>query len=80
MDQKSQNKLELFQKVALIQLQTRAAGVLKGSVDGVVVCPKFISDCMTITEALLNSSEAFALGKLTTDKESKNEQITPEAK
>lgn len=59
MDQKSQERQQLFQQVALIQLQTRAAGVLKGSVDGVVVCPKFMEDVAIITEQILNESQRF---------------------
>ena len=59
MDQKAQERQQLFQQVALIQLQTRAAGVLKGSVDGVVVCPKFMEDVAIITEQILNESQRF---------------------
>jgi len=60
MDQKSQERSELFKKVALIQLQTRAAGVLRGSVTGPTVCPKFMEDVAIITEQILNESHRFA--------------------
>lgn len=50
---------ELFKQVALIQLQTRAAGVLKGSADGTVMCSHFIEDVALITEGILKSAETF---------------------
>ena len=51
---------ELFQKVAVEQLRTRAAGVLRGTHTGVVtVCQQFLNDCAIITEAILEASDQF---------------------
>jgi hypothetical protein len=50
---------ELFKQVALVQLKTRRAGVLKGSVDGNVLCPHFMADIAIITEGILKSAETF---------------------
>ena len=50
---------ELFKQVALVQLNTRPAGVLKGSVDGNVLCSHFMADVAHITEGILKSAETF---------------------
>lgn len=56
-----QHRQELFQKVAVEQLRTRAAGVLRGTARGVVtVCPQFLNDCAIITEAILQAGETFS--------------------
>lgn len=51
---------ELFKQVALVQLSARMGGVLKGSVEGTVVCPSFLQDVALISEAILKSSEEFS--------------------
>lgn len=52
---------EFFKQVALVQLQTRTAGVLKGAVEGTVMCPLFLKDVALITEGLLKAAEDFSL-------------------
>jgi hypothetical protein len=52
---------EVFIKVALSQLANRTAGVLRGSATlDAVVCPAWIKDIQTITEAILSSADAFS--------------------
>lgn len=60
MPESSRNeRKELFKQVALVQLQTRKAGVLKGSVEGAIVCPDFLEDVALITEEILKASHSF---------------------
>lgn len=63
---KAAERKEVFKQVLLTQLQTRTAGVIRGSAEGPVVCPMFISDCALIAESILSSAEQFALGTLVT--------------
>jgi hypothetical protein len=52
-------RTELFKQVALIQLQTRAAAVVRGSADGPVVCHHFLNDVALVTEGILNAAKTF---------------------
>lgn len=55
------DKAKLFTRVAISQLHTRAAGVLKGTASGVVeVCPAFLRDVATITDAILKAAEDYS--------------------
>lgn len=52
---------EVFVKVALSQLANRAAGVLRGmATQDVAVCPTWLKDIETITEAILASADTFS--------------------
>lgn len=52
---------EVFIKVALSQLATRSAGVLRGNANqDVNVCPTWLKDIETITEAILSSADTFS--------------------
>lgn len=55
----SADRKALFQQVALIQLQTRKAAVIRGTAQGDVVCPSFLKDVALITETILDSSQEF---------------------
>jgi hypothetical protein len=64
------DRAELFTKVALVQLKTRQAAVLRGSATGEsIVCSSFLSDVALITEAILTSAEQFAEKKAETNPE-----------
>ena len=52
-------RIELFKQVALIQLKSRVAGVLKGSADGAIMCPHFMDDIALIAEGILKAAKTF---------------------
>jgi hypothetical protein len=53
------DKAKLFSRVAIAQLHTRAAGVIRGTADGTIVCPKFLHDVATITDAIVQAAEEY---------------------
>lgn len=69
---------ELFKQVALVQLQARTGGVLRGSVEGAVVCTAFLKDVALITEAILKSAEDFAGGVVSEEFKKNVERVIAE--
>jgi hypothetical protein len=54
------DRAKLFSRVAIAQLHTRSAGVLRSTADSVIVCPTFLKDVATITDAILNAAEQYS--------------------
>lgn len=60
MSKNSKNaRIELFQQVALVLLETRKMSVFRANSDKIAVSREFLDDVKLLTETLLSASEAF---------------------
>lgn len=50
---------EMFKHIALTLLRSRPAGVLTGSENGAILCPRFLEDIELITESILKATQTF---------------------
>lgn len=61
---------DLFVQVALVQLETRKAGVLTGTASGnTKVSQDFLNDVATITTAIVQAAEQYSESELPTQKQ-----------